>query len=76
MNIPYFLFKSLSKMSTKVQRKPEAASTKVFHYGLIKLLVLDELQKVEKQWDYFLFWGDFRIEPQSPDQVGQRSSSG
>jgi len=55
MNMLFFLLKSLTKMASKVQKSTEAASTRVFHHGLVKLLILDELQRVGKKWNYFLF---------------------
>jgi len=60
MNMPFFLLKILTKMANKVQENPDASSTRVFHHGLIKLMILGELQRVGKKWDYLLFWGDFR----------------
>ena len=43
LDLPFFLFRSISKMVDKVQEKSEGCETSLFHYGLIKLLVLNEL---------------------------------
>ena len=39
INIPFFLFISIGKMSDKVQAKPSASLPALFHSSLIKLLV-------------------------------------
>jgi hypothetical protein len=54
INIPFFLFRSIDKMSDKVQAKPTASSPALFHSSLIKLLVLEELSKTGKTWESFL----------------------
>jgi hypothetical protein len=59
LNMPFYLLKSLTKMASKVQAKPQKASSSLFHHGLIKLIVLEELNKRNKTWDYLLFWGEF-----------------
>jgi hypothetical protein len=57
INMPYYLLKSLTKMASKVQAKPQKASNSLFHHGLIKLIVLEELSRRNKTWDY-LFFGE------------------
>ena len=60
IDLPFYLFRSLSKMCDKVQLRKEACETSLFHHGLIKLLVLHELQKVGKDWNTFIFMAGFR----------------
>jgi hypothetical protein len=55
LNMPFYLLKSLTKMSSKVQAKPQKASSSLFHHGLIKLIVLEELNRRSKTWDYLCF---------------------
>ena len=43
IDLPFYLFRSPSKMADKVQDRPQKIDTSVFHHGLIKLLVLEEL---------------------------------
>jgi len=43
MNLPYFLLRSLGKMSRKVQKYPKSARTSLAHHGLITSLVYYEL---------------------------------
>jgi hypothetical protein len=45
MNIPFYLFRSIGKMADRVQAKSKAVDTSVFHSGLIKMLVMEELKK-------------------------------
>ena len=44
LDLPFYLHRSLEKMADKVQAKSEGSETSLFHHGLIKLLVLDELK--------------------------------
>jgi hypothetical protein len=64
LNMPFYLLKSLAKMSSKVQAKPKEANNSIFHHGLIKLIVLEELSRRNKTWDFLLFWGEFGQEVQ------------
>jgi hypothetical protein len=64
LNMPFYLLKSLTKMASKVQAKPQKASNSLFHHGLIKLIVLEELNRRNKTWDFLLFWGEFGQEVQ------------
>jgi len=47
LNLPYYLFKNLGKMVEKVQSKGEKHLPNLFHFVLIKLLVLNELDKMK-----------------------------
>jgi len=60
IDIPFYLFRSLSKMCDKVQLKKDDCETSLFHHGLIKLLVLDSLQKIGRDWDSFIFMAGFQ----------------
>ena len=46
LDLPSYLHRSLSKMADKVQEKYEGSDTSLFHHGLMKLLVLDEIQRL------------------------------
>ena len=54
LNLPFYLFISLGKMSDRVQVKSKQVDTNVFHYGLINMLVLEELKNTNSDWDAFL----------------------
>jgi hypothetical protein len=45
MNLPFYLFRSIGKMVDRVQDKSKQVDTSVFHSGLIKTLVMEELRK-------------------------------
>jgi hypothetical protein len=40
MNIPFYLLRSMGKMSDRVQAKSKAVDTSVFHSGLVRMLVI------------------------------------
>ena len=52
-------------MADKVQVKSEECETSMFHHGLIKLMVLHQLQKINREWSSFLFLGGFGVEAQT-----------
>jgi hypothetical protein len=54
LNLPFYLLKSLGKMSDRVQAKSKKVDINVFHYGMINMLVLEELKKTNSDWDAFL----------------------
>jgi hypothetical protein len=45
MNIPFYLFRSIDKMADRVKAKSKAVSTSVFHSGMIKILLMEDLKK-------------------------------
>jgi hypothetical protein len=60
-------------MSHKVQDEPDHIQNTLFHFGLIKMILVEELRKKERTWEHFLFWGGFELDTQ-PDK-GKRKSS-
>ena len=50
-------------MVTRVNNHPNHTSHYVFHHGLIKLLVITKLKKMDKSSQHFLFW--FGFDPKS-----------
>lgn len=67
LDFPYFLFRSVAKMADKVLLKSQGCETSLFHHGLIKLIVLHELKRINKEWYSFLFLCDFGAEKQGVD---------
>ena len=62
LDLLFFLHRSLSKMADKVQAKSDWCETSLFHHGLINLLVLNELQKINRDWSSFLFMSALEME--------------
>jgi hypothetical protein len=54
MNIPFYLLRSIGKMSDRVQSKSKAVDTSIFHSGLIRMLVSEELRKRNISWEHFI----------------------
>ena len=54
LNIPYFLLKSLTKMSKKVQSISTNAKHILFHQVLIKTLVMSTLNELQKPWNWLM----------------------
>jgi hypothetical protein len=51
MNLPFYLFRSIGKMDDRVHAKSKAVDTSVFHSGLIRMLVMEELKKRNISWE-------------------------
>ena len=56
-------------MSDKVQARAERSETSIFHHGLIKLLVLEELKKFNIDWAYFLFFSGYELDSVTPKKA-------
>ena len=55
MNIPYFMFKNIEKMAFIVKKKPYPQQlTSIFHYSLIKIIVLHQLNLLNMPWETFI----------------------
>jgi hypothetical protein len=76
LNLPYYLFISLGKMDDKVTEMKDQVEPNLFHFSLIKLLVLKELRKKNQYWDIFAYslkiTDDYFSSPQS--MIDTRSS--
>lgn len=79
MNIPFYLLRSMGKMSDRVQAKFKAVETSVFHSGLIRMLVMEELKKRNISWEQFIVSTNMQLDiastPQSRMQSPLPSSS-
>jgi len=64
INLPLFLLKSLTKMANKVQTHPKNAQYSLFHQGVIKVLVMQELNKNQTTWEHFLSSSGFETREQ------------
>lgn len=56
-------------MASKVQAHPQGSYTILFQHGLIKLMVIKELDKSQQTWEYLLFWGGFSTRPSTRAQI-------
>lgn len=54
LNFPYFLHRSLTKMSCQVRRNEHNPLSSLHHAGLIKILLYYELEKQQDSWLAFL----------------------
>ena len=52
MSLPFFLYKSLQKISNRVKGHIDHSSQSIFHHGLIKLIISTVLQAEGKTWDF------------------------
>ena len=63
LNLPYFLFNSLKKMSVTVQKHLGDVEPHLCHHGLVKILIEKELKEKKDTWEKFLVRNFFE-EPQ------------
>jgi hypothetical protein len=64
-------------MSHQVQAKPDNVHSRLFHHGIINIIVMGELHRRERTWDYLLFWGEFKqeIQPKGKKTPTRKSST-
>ena len=53
INFPYFLCKSLAKMPRRVQKHSSNPYNRLYHHGLINILIEDELRIHKDTWANF-----------------------
>ena len=58
-------------MSDKVQIKTEGNEASLFHHFLIKILVLDELRRLDRYWNSFLFMSGYEIDIVTPKKYSK-----
>jgi hypothetical protein len=73
MNIPFYLLRSMGKMSDRVQAKSKAVDTSVFHSGLIRMLVMEELKKRNIPWEQFIISAHMQLDIASTPQSKMQS---
>src|ERR1700733_6873892 len=66
INLPYFLLSSLRKMCSIVQRNPGNIESHLYHHGLVKMLVEEQLKANKDTWNKFLVRNHF-------EEVGETS---
>jgi hypothetical protein len=64
LNLPFFLHKSLTKVYKKIRAEPLSMKNTLCHFGLIKLIILEELRQKGRTWQHFLFWEGFETQTQ------------
>jgi len=60
-------------MCDKVQLKKEACETSLFRNGLVKLIILHELWKVDREWSVLMFMSGFKNETSLSPQATKSS---
>jgi len=79
MDIHFYLLRSIGKISDRVQSKSKAVDSSIFHYGLIKMLVSEELRKRNIPWEQFIVFSHMKLDiaptPQSKIQSPFPSTS-
>ena len=63
MNLPFFLHKSLLKMSLKYQKKPNFSLHNLYHRGLIKMLIIYHRNHDKVSWEQFIEHEGFIYSP-------------
>ena len=58
-------------MSGKFQIKKEGNETSLFHHGLIKILMLEELKRIGRDWTSFLFMSGYEIDVVTPKKASK-----
>jgi hypothetical protein len=76
INLPFYLFRSIGKMADRVQAKSRAVDTTIFHLGMIKMLVMEELKKKNIDWDKFIASSHFQLNVSYSKIQGTKPSSG
>lgn len=69
MSIPYFMYRNIERMTYLVQRKtPTQQHRSIYHYALIKIIVVQQLTQQGITWEDFISH-DFFTALQLPPEV-------
>jgi hypothetical protein len=63
LNLPFFLYRSLGKMADTVQARDDQPKSSLFHFSLVKLLVVEEIRKLNRDCDSFLTSTNISLDP-------------
>ena len=69
VNLSFYLLKSLQKMIARAQSHPQHTARSVYHQGLIKLLILTQLQREKRTWKSLLAELRFRDNPKEKGKI-------
>jgi hypothetical protein len=61
LNMPFFLHNSLNKMKFTIQKSSHKLESSLYHYGLVKMLIMARLQQMGDTWDDFLQRNQFSV---------------
>jgi hypothetical protein len=64
LNLPFYFNKSITKMCNRVRAEPYIIHNTLFHFGLIKMIIVEELKKKERTWEHFGFCEGFELQSQ------------
>ena len=54
LNLPHYLVKSMTKMSSAIKKGPKNISHSLFHHDLVRISIEKELSKHNWSWDEFI----------------------
>jgi hypothetical protein len=63
LNLPVLFCWSLGKMEESVQAKDDQSRNNLFHFSLINMLVVEELRRLNKDWDSFMILANIPRDP-------------
>jgi hypothetical protein len=63
LSLPFYLYRSLGKMEDRVQARDDQLKSSMFHFSLVKLLEVEELGKLNRDWDSFLTSTKISLDP-------------
>jgi hypothetical protein len=75
LNLPFYLYRSLGKMADKVQARTDKLKSSLFYFSLVNFLVVEELRKVNREWDPFLASTKFLLDPKGDTPLTYKKSS-
>jgi hypothetical protein len=74
LNFPFYLCQSLGRMAKCVHANPKNVNRSLYHHGLIKILIVEELNKRGDNWDAFYPWNGFVARKGPAEEIPQNLS--
>ena len=70
ISLPYFILQSLTKISKTIQKQKGNEDRRLYHFGLIKILIEFELQKRGITWEGFLIANKIKTKEDEHEKQG------
>jgi hypothetical protein len=75
LKLPFYLYRSLEKMADRVQARDDQLKSSLFHFSLVNLLVVEELRKLNMNWDSFLTSANISLDPKGDNPLSIEKST-
>jgi hypothetical protein len=75
LKLPFFLHQSLGGMANNVQAEANQSKKNLSHIPLIKLLIVEKLKRMGREWNSFILLADIPRDPKGDPPLPMRDTT-